>query len=342
MKEENGMAMHIRGTRWGLLKGALGAAALLGLVAPGSTLAAGAIDQEQASFGASKALIGTDQYGPDVRQAQVFMAGVTGDLDQVDLPVRVVGDPGVPLLVEIRDMDGSGLPGAVLSSFPLAQGNVPACNTAGCNDDRPTGDFSTFSFVSVPVSPPVAVTAGTQYAIVLSATGANLDIYGDMIGRTKNRYDWAGVSGGDEAAYPYGAGLGYRSDLGWYASNADRAFKTHVSYYAASIDAPINADGSSNFKAKGTVPVRFSLSLNGTATCSLPAATIAVTRTSGAQTGPVNEDTYLFAADSGSNFRIAGCQYTYNLNSKGLGSGTYLVEIRLNGRTVGSATFELR
>ena len=336
------MAKQIPESRRGLQKAALVAAAVLGLAAPSATLAAGALDQQQTSFGQSKALIGTDQYGPDVRQAQVFMAGITGDLDQVDLPVRVVGDPGVPLLVEIRDLDGSGLPGAVLSSFPLAQGSVPACNTVACNDDRPTGDFTSFSFVSVPVSPPVAVSAGTQYAIVLSATGANFDIYGDMIGRTKNRYDWAGVSGGDEAAYPFGAGLGYRSDLGWYFSNADRAFRTHVTYYAASVDAPINADGSSNFKAKGTVPVRFSLALNGAPTCALPAATISVTRTSGTATGPINEDTYMFAADNGSNFRIAGCQYTYNLNSKGLGSGTYRVDIQINGRTVGSASFELR
>jgi len=338
-REEMTGTMRVVPGRW-LGRGILAAAAFA-LAAPITALAAGAIDQEQASFGASKALIGTDEWGPDVRQAQVFMAGITGDLDQVDLPVRVVGDPGVPLLVEIRDLDGSGLPGAVLSSIPLAQGSVPACNTAACLDDTPGGDFTTFSFVSVPLSPPVAVTAGTQYAIVLSATGATLDIYGDMIGRTVNRYDWAGVSGGDEAAYPFGAGLGYRTDLGWYPSNADRAFRTHVAYSSAAVQSPINADGSSVFKAKGIVPVRFTLSVNGVATCTLPAATIAVMRTGGTDPGPVNEDAYAGPADSGSAFRIAGCQYTYNLNAKALGVGTYLVEIRIGSKTVGSASFEL-
>ena len=322
-------------------KSALLVAGLLAFAAPSATLAAGTLDQQQTSFGQSKALIGTEETGPDVRQAQVFMAGISGALDQVDLPVRAVGDPGVPLLVEIRALDGSGLPGAVLGSFPVAQASVPACNTAGCNDDTPNGDFSTFSWVSVPFSPPITVSAGTQYAIALSATGANLDIRGDMIGRSKNRYDWAGASGGDESAYANGIALG-NVGSGWYPTNADRAFKTYVSPYGASVEAPINADGSSNFKAKGTVPVRFSLALNGAPTCSLPPATISVTRTSGAQTGPINEDTFTFAADNGSNFRIAGCQYTYNLNSKGLGSGTYLVEIKIDGQTVGSATFELR
>lgn len=329
--------VRARGRLWhGIL-----VAALAAFAAPAVVSAAGALDQSQPVFGASKALIGTDEFGPDVRQAQTFMAGVTGTLDQVDLPVRVVGDPGVPLLVEIRSLDGSGLPDAVLASFPLGQGAVPACNTAACNDDTPAGDFTTFSFVSIGFSPGVAVSAGTQYAIVLSATGANLDIRGDIIGRSKNRYEWAGVSGGDESAYPSGVGL-VNAGSGWGFTNADRAFKTYVTSYAASIQAPINADGSSNFKAKGSVPVRFGLSLNGVATCSLPPATIALTRIAGAQTGPINEDTYTFAADNGSDFRIAGCQYSYNLNAKALGAGTYRVEIRIGGNPVGSATFELR
>ena len=90
------------------------------------------------------------------------------------------------------------------------------------------------------------------------------------------------------------------------------------------------------------MPVRFALADHGCATRSLPPATIVVSRTSGAQSGTINEGTYNFAADDGSNFRVAGCQYTYNLNSKGLGAGTYRVDIQIGGQTVGSATFELR
>jgi hypothetical protein len=47
-------------------------------------------------------------------------------------------------------------------------------------------------------------------------------------------------------------------------------------------------------------------------------------------------------ADSGSNFRIDGCQYVYNLNSGALGVGTYRVDIKINNQVVGSGIFELR
>jgi hypothetical protein len=329
---------HSRRNRLGILAAAAVVVALL--APPAIVLAAGALDQEQATFGSSKALIGTEETGPDVRQGQVFTAGVSGSLDQLELPVRKTGDPGVPLLVEIRALGTNGYPSNVLSSTSVAEASVPACTTAGCDDDSPSGDFSTFTFMSVSLSTPVVVAAGTQYAIVLSATGANNDIRGDMIGRTKNRYEWAGVS--DEFTYSNGKGVSFRTDIGWIDTNADRAFRTYVSAYVANVEAPINADGSSNFKAKGSVPVRFSLSLGGATTCLLPPATIAVTRTDGTVTGAINEDTFTFAADSGSNFRIAGCMYSYNLNSKGLGAGTYLVEIKIGGETVGQATFDLR
>ena len=315
------------------------AAAVFALVAPTAAIAAGTLDQEQASFGSSKALIGTEETGQDVRQGQTFTAGASGSLDQVDLPIRATGDPGVPLLVEIRAIGGDGYPSTVLSSTSVPQSSVPVCTAVGCDDDSPSGDFGTFSFVTISLSTPVVVSAGSQYAIVLSATGASYDIRGDMIDRTTNRYEWAGVS--YEFGYAAGKGVGFRTDLGWIDSNADRAFRTYVTPPVATVQSPINADGSSVFKAKGIVPVRFALSLNGVATCTLPAATIAVMRTGGTDPVPVNEDAYAGPADSGSAFRITGCQYTYNLNAKALGVGTYLVEIRIGSKTVGTAAFEL-
>jgi hypothetical protein len=47
------------------------------------------------------------------------------------------------------------------------------------------------------------------------------------------------------------------------------------------------------------------------------------------------------AADSGSNFKINGCQYVYNLNSGALGPGTYRVDINIDNQIVGSAIFRL-
>ena len=120
------------------------------------------------------------------------------------------------------------------------------------------------------------------------------------------------------------------------------AFEIVIPSYAGQVQAPINADGSSNFNVRrGVVPVRFNLTLGGVATCDLPPATIAVTRTAGGVIGQINESDYSGSADSGSNFRIGSCQYVYNLNARALGIGTYRVDILINGQVVGSATFGL-
>ncbi|MFL6501650.1 MAG: choice-of-anchor Q domain-containing protein [Candidatus Udaeobacter sp.] len=112
--------------------------------------------------------------------------------------------------------------------------------------------------------------------------------------------------------------------------------------YAAQVQSPINADGTSAFNVRrGVVPVRFNLTINGVATCDQPPATITVTRTAGGAVGEVNESVYSGNADTGSSFRISNCQYIYNLNARALGVGTYRVDILINGQVVGSATFGL-
>ena len=98
---------------------------------------------------------------------------------------------------------------------------------------------------------------------------------------------------------------------------------------------PINPDGTSAFNVRrGVVPVKLTLTQGGVATCDLPPATIAVTRTAGGVLGEVNESVYGGNADTGSNFRIDSCQYAYNLNSRALGVGTYRVDILIDGQVV--------
>jgi hypothetical protein len=97
---------------------------------------------------------------------------------------------------------------------------------------------------------------------------------------------------------------------------------------AALVQQPINADGSSTFKAKrGVVPVKFTLTADGAPTCDLPPATIVLGWEGGTMPGPIDESVYSMAADSGSNFRISDCQYVYNLAAKFLATGKYRVEI---------------
>jgi hypothetical protein len=94
----------------------------------------------------------------------------------------------------------------------------------------------------------------------------------------------------------------------------------------------INADGSSAFNAaRGVIPVKFTLSASGASTCALPPATIVVTGIDGATTVAIDESDYLLPADNGANFRIADCEYVYNLAASALGTGRYRVAISING-----------
>lgn len=113
--------------------------------------------------------------------------------------------------------------------------------------------------------------------------------------------------------------------------------------YAAQVQPPINANGSSAFKAsRGVVPVKFTLTYGGVATCQLPPARISLIRTAGAVLGSVDGSVYLLASDSGSNFRSDGCQYVYNLATSSLGTGKYMVNISIGGHVVGSGIFGLQ
>ena len=113
--------------------------------------------------------------------------------------------------------------------------------------------------------------------------------------------------------------------------------------YAGQVQQPINADGSSVFSVRrGVVPVKFTLTQGGVATCDLPPATIAVSRTAGGTTGQIDESVYSGSADTGSNFRIDSCQYIYNLSASALGVGTYRVDIQIDSQVVGSGIFQLK
>ena len=81
-----------------------------------------------------------------------------------------------------------------------------------------------------------------------------------------------------------------------------------------------------------------------TPTCTLPPATIQITKAPGAATGAVNEPLTIQPADNNSQFRIAGCNYMYNLDTSSLtGAGRYKVEVVINGSPVaGAASFDLR
>jgi N-acetylneuraminic acid mutarotase len=143
----------------------------------------------------------------------------------------------------------------------------------------------------------------------------------------------ASIGGGHVLLFGGQDSAGFNSDETWlYSAPA----------FAAQVQQPINADGSSVFSAsRGVVPVKFTLTLDGLPTCQLPPATISLVRTAGATPGQIDESVYLQTADNGSSFRIANCQYVYNLATRSLGPGSYQVQINISGVPVGSATFGL-
>jgi len=87
-------------------------------------------------------------------QAQLFTAGISGTLSQVDLQLGRTGSPG-DLVVQIRTVAGGVPSSSILSSATVAEARVTLSDT--------------LDWVSVVLSPSVGVVSGTQYAIVLTA-----------------------------------------------------------------------------------------------------------------------------------------------------------------------------
>jgi hypothetical protein len=179
-------------------------AALLAVI---PSAGAGVIDQSQPGIRANAATFVSESH----HRAQTFTNGLTGGLDQVDVAIgRVSASVAASLLVEIRPLS-SGVP----SGPALASASLPAASI-------PVASFPS-AFLSVPLAPPAPVTAGVQYAIVLSSSSCG--------GPAPSCYRWALGPVGD----PYAGGSGLRSlDAGatWTPftdfGSTDFPFKTYV------------------------------------------------------------------------------------------------------------------
>jgi hypothetical protein len=185
--------------RW--LAVALVAVGVLALAPAGAF--AGTLDQQLTSFTSSDIIAGPEPSSSARSAAQTFTAGLSGQLDQVDLPLAKYMQTDGPLTVEIRDVVG-GAPGTTV----LASAAVPAASV-------PLGGTQQAVFVAAPFDSPADVAAGSQYAIVAYTGGDDV-------------YNW-----GRAAADAYPGGTLFRSrqspPLTWSASLLDDlAFKTYV------------------------------------------------------------------------------------------------------------------
>ena len=97
---------------------------------------------------------------------------------------------------------------------------------------------------------------------------------------------------------------------------------------------PVNADGSSTFKAGSTVPLKFKL-IEESAEITTARATLKVTKLSDAISGDVLENPVGVTPTTGSAFRYdaESDQYIHNWSTKGLESGTYRLTIDLGDGT---------
>ena len=176
----------------------LASAVLAGVLLAPATAGAGVPDQQQQDTSG-----GVTPVVPSRSFAQTFTAGITGNLDQVDL--FLVGGLTYPLTVEIQAVSG-GLPnGTVLASASVPAASVP--DESG-------------SWIPIPIGP-VAVTAGTQYAIVASVTPPPPDS------------DFYGWSRSSSDVYADGTALMSEAGMGWFLMPFDQAFRTYVAVSTA-------------------------------------------------------------------------------------------------------------
>ena len=186
-----------RRTRTFLITAVAAAAALI----PAAGASAGTLDQQQTlnNFGGL-------QVDSSHSKAQTFTAGLTGQLDRVDLALSGMSVT-TPLTVQIRDGSATA-PGDTV----LASASVPTSAVT-----------SSESFVPITIASPASVTAGTQYSIV--ALNDSPAISG-----------WFWYAGITATASAYEGGRLYSSPNGppgtgpWFEGNtmADFEFKTYV------------------------------------------------------------------------------------------------------------------
>jgi hypothetical protein len=138
--------------------------------ATGAALA-GTLDQSQSNFDE----LGTGAFLSYQNSfAQTFKAGITGNVDKVELQLSRTNAPDAPLVVELRDAPGGSPGGTILSGLTLPAANIPT------------------SKAFLPIGLTGHVTAGTEYTIIAHSSATSGTGF----------YTW----GSSSAVNPYPAG----------------------------------------------------------------------------------------------------------------------------------------
>lgn len=119
-----------------------------------------------------------------------------------------------------------------------------------------------------------------------------------------------------------------------------------VVYRTSGVRQPVNADGTSVFKAGSTVPVKFQVFDANSNPIGIPGTVSSfklIAKQAGAVTTPVNEDPMSTTPDTVFRYDPTDGQWIFNLSTKGATSGTkYSYQIALNDGTTIAFAFGLR
>jgi hypothetical protein len=157
---------------------------------------AGTLDQQQTNDSSGFGV------GSGQSVAQTFTAGITGEMDGIDLALEKNNAPTVSLSVEIRE----AFPG-FMGTTVLAAASVPASAFPG---DTPPWFF-------IPFATPVPVTAGSHYAIILHANTV-----------FPNTYSWLDANADVYAGGTALLALSSPPTTPWTPAIDDQAFRTYV------------------------------------------------------------------------------------------------------------------
>jgi hypothetical protein len=219
-------------------------------------------------------------------------------------------------------------------------------STVDCTATDAAGNPATTSFtVTVTDGEQPAITCAPSKIVSADAGGCSASLPVDLPTVTDNCPNVAAPTGTRsdglalDAAYPAGT-----TTLTWNVTDAAGNSATckqdvTVKYTWSGVLQPINADGSSVFKAGSTIPVKFSVGCTGSL-----AATLAWRQVTSGGVGPVNEAASTSAATSGNQFRYDATsgQYLYNWSTKGLTAGTYQLQINLGDGVIRTVNVGLK
>jgi hypothetical protein len=214
-----------------------------------------------------------------------------------------------------------------------------------CKAEDDAGNSSTGSFtVTVKDTTAPTLTVPTDItALATSAFGATVTYGGvfstDLVDATPT-VGCSPVSGG---AFPLGTTQVACSATDDAGNTATAFFRVRVIYSWSGVLQPINTDGSSVFKLGSTVPVKFQLTGSSAGITDM-AARLYLAKVSEGVAGTELEAESTAAATTGNLFRSGASdgQYIFNLGTKNLTEGTYLLRIDLGDGMTYTVLISLR